>query len=67
MSNRLLINIANAVEWLSDREKDKVFYKGVVKFLEEAASILEPAVESLRGKDIHQTDQVFVRSLYKYK
>ena len=58
MSNRLLISIANAVEWLTDREKQKEFYKGVVKFLKEAASILEPAVESLRGKDIRQTDQV---------
>ena len=63
MSNRLLITIANAVEWLTEREKDKVFYKGVVKFLEEAASLLEPAVERLRGKDIHQTDQVFNKTL----
>ena len=62
MSNRLLINIANAIEWLKDREEYKVFYKGVVRFLEEAASILEPAVEGLRGKDIHQTDQVFVKT-----
>ncbi len=61
MSNRLLINIANAVEWLKDREKDKEFYKGVMKFLKEAAGILEPAVESLRGKDIHQTDKVYLR------
>ena len=58
MSNRLLISIANAVEWLTDTEKQKEFYKGVVRFLKEAASILEPAVESLRGKDIRQTDQV---------
>ena len=64
MSNRLLINIANAVEWLRDREKDKVFYKGVVKFLEDAARILEPAVENLRGKDIHQTDQVYGKVLH---
>ena len=58
MSNRLLINIENAVEWLREREKEKTFYKGVVRFLKEAANILQPAVESLRGKDIHQTDQV---------
>ncbi|XP_028396556.1 uncharacterized protein LOC114520478 [Dendronephthya gigantea] len=58
MSNRLLINIENAIEWLREEEKEKIFYKGVVRFLEEAASILRPAVESLRGKDIHQTDQI---------
>ena len=58
MSNRLLINIANATEWLKDREEYKVFYNGVIRFLDEAASILEPAVEGLRGKDIHQTDKI---------
>ena len=64
MSNRLLLNIANAAEWLKDREEEKAFYKGVVRFLKEAASILEPAVESLRGKDIRgQTDQVLIKAL----
>lgn len=58
MSNRLLINIANAIEWLKSREEQKEFYQDVLNFLEEAANILQPAVEDLRGKDINHSEQV---------
>ena len=56
MSNRLLISITNLVEWLNKGTKD--FYEEVVYFLEQAIVTLQPAVESLRGKDINYTEKV---------
>lgn len=58
MSNRLLINITIAVEWLKSGDEMKDFYEDVIIFLEKAINILQPAVEDLRGKDIHQTEKV---------
>ena len=58
MANRLLINIANVVEWLKSGEETNGFYANVVNFLEKAIDILQLAIDDLRGKDIHHTNKV---------